>query len=77
MLMAPEPVTGQIQLAVTFNRDPVPSIDTDLRDGIVTPHVAGHGYGYMSRCAQLAVENVERLENDEPRLYLVDRDLNY
>lgn len=62
-----------------FEREPVIE-DSPLWDApnlIITPHSAGLGRGYISRCVDVLLENVRRLEGGEPRLHLVDRDLGY
>ncbi len=44
---------------------------------IVTSHVAGLGRGYVERMIALLLENVRRLEADEPLVGVVDRALGY
>jgi phosphoglycerate dehydrogenase-like enzyme len=62
-----------------FEREPLPP-DSPLWSApglLVTPHVAGLGERYVERCVELLLDNVRRLERDEPRTGLVDRRAGY
>jgi len=49
----------------------------DLKNAIVTPHVSGNGVSYTERAFQVLETNLERRENGEKLINVVNRERGY
>jgi len=62
-----------------FAEEPLPGASPlwQVRNLVITPHVAGLGEHYIERCVGALLDHVTALEADRPRGGRVDRDVGY
>jgi phosphoglycerate dehydrogenase-like enzyme len=72
---------GRLRAAAldVFEDEPLPATSRlwSAPNLIVTPHVAGWSHDYLARALEVFLENLRRLEQDEPLLTPVDRERRY
>ncbi len=72
---------GRIEGAAldVFEEEPLPPSSPlwDAPNTILTPHHAGIARDYMERVAEIFIENIRRLERNEPLHNQVDRARGY